>query len=310
MIVQLNSGLGNQMFQYAFGKALEKHYDCKVYFDTLSEYNIPHYRKLELKKFELVLNEASIYQLTKYLPLSSLKIDLSQFSFFYRLYYKVCRKLFKDKSLNLYRILFNKNIIEENTLCVYNDMYFKLDIYKNTYFKGYFQNEQFFKSIESSIRNDFKLKDDYLSDTELANKINIENSVSIHIRRGDYLDCKLFPTFDLNYYLEAIKLIIKNISNPIFYVFSDDIEWAKKNINYEHYHFRFVDEKFSENACDDLLLMSKCKHNIIANSTYSWWSAWLNSNRDKIVICPLKWYLDKEMNSLTQYMIPKQWIRI
>jgi hypothetical protein len=117
------------------------------------------------------------------------------------------------------------------------------------------------------------------------------NSVSLHIRRGDYVSSainqRIYGTCDLDYYERAIKIISTKVSDPIFYIFSDDIDWAKKHLQSEGQYI-FVDWNNAETNYEDLRLMYHCKHNIIANSSFSWWGAWLNQNPHKLVIAPAK----------------------
>ena len=135
-------------------------------------------------------------------------------------------------------------------------------------------------------------------------KIMESNSVSLHIRRGDYLDNDINCSLGLPYYNEAIKFINTNISNPSYFVFSDDIEWAKENIKQEQ--MEFIGWNKGGNSYIDMQLMSSCKHNIIANSSFSWWAAWLNSNPDKKIAAPQQWmrHLQKKAG-----IIPKGWIQ-
>lgn len=122
-----------------------------------------------------------------------------------------------------------------------------------------------------------------------------ENSVSVHIRRGDYLlrkHSKIHGLCSLEYYLQAIQFIKSKSKDPVFYFFSDDIPWARENFCNPSY--KFVDCNSGSNSCLDLYLMSQCKHNIIANSTFSWWGAWLNRNKEKIVVAPSVWFNDQK----------------
>ena len=115
------------------------------------------------------------------------------------------------------------------------------------------------------------------------------NSVSLHVRRGDYLNLKNIGVLDVDYYTKAVEYIRKNVENPTFYIFSDDLEWCKNSLGFLD-DFIFVDRTQTE--IGDLKLMSFCRHNIIANSSFSWWSAWLNQNPKKIVIAPKGWLLN------------------
>ena len=133
-------------------------------------------------------------------------------------------------------------------------------------------------------------------------------SISIHIRRGDYLsntkNSKLYSVCDLKYYKNATEHFTKTYPNPVFYVFSDDIDWAKTN--FTGGQFIFIS---GNRPSEDMYLMSRCRHNIIANSTFSWGAAWLNQNRGKIVIAPINWYRGK-LNEYSRNLVPENWIRI
>jgi len=180
----------------------------------------------------------------------------------------------------------------------------------NCYYDGYWQMYKYINGIEKSILREINLNN-LLSRTnvDLLHEIQNCESVSIHIRRGDYLSVKsnsnLFYSCDRKYFEQAINIIRKYNSESRFYIFSDDINWAKANI-VAHDCF-YVS---GNNALVDLYLMSHCKHNIIANSTFSWWGAWLNENRNKIVIAPKQWYKGTKLNETTKNLIPDEWKRI
>jgi hypothetical protein len=145
----------------------------------------------------------------------------------------------------------------------------------------------------------------------IASEIKMKNSVSIHIRRGDYLHNKkntsLYATCNSKYYFEAIKIINSSVEKPFFFVFSDDIPWAKK-IFKNMRNFKFITGNCGELSYIDMQLMSLCKHQIIANSTFSWWAAWLNKNDNKIIISPKNWFLKNNFD--TSDLIPATWLRI
>ena len=191
---------------------------------------------------------------------------------------------------------------------------------KNVYLEGYWQSEKYFKEIEYIIRKDLIIKPNLKGrNKDIAKKIVSENSISLHIRRGNYVAnpeiFKVHGTCEQEYYYEAIDYITENVKEPYFYIFSDEIEWAKDNFKIEYAH-TFVDinigfdgENYQdEKNYEDLRLMSLCKHNIIANSSFSWWGAWLNQNPEKIVIAPKKWFNDESLD--TSDLIPNSWIRI
>jgi hypothetical protein len=139
-------------------------------------------------------------------------------------------------------------------------------------------------------------------------EITGNNSVSIHVRRGDYAGAKEFDVCSVNYFKNAVDYISGLVENPDYYVFSDDIEWTRKNFEFLGKYTMVDNSRYKNFDYFDLYLMTKCKHNIISNSTFSWWGAWLNQNRNKIIICPEKW------NGLdlvyTDEICPKEWKRI
>ena len=137
-----------------------------------------------------------------------------------------------------------------------------------------------------------------------------ENSVSIHIRRGDYLVCDLLKNLlPLFYYEAAIKYILEKVESPIFFIFSNDIEWCKNNlkINFPTY---YIDWNKGKESFRDMQLMSLCKYNIIANSSFSWWSVWLNNNEEKNIIAPKRWFVDEQKNELLDCFYPQGCIKI
>lgn len=174
----------------------------------------------------------------------------------------------------------------------------------------YFQSEKYFKDIEKTIRKEFSLRRPFRAEAEnWAKKNSSTQSVSVHIRRSDYLWEKhknIHGILPIQYYLDAAKIIAEKIPNAVFYVFSDDIPWAKENLKLP-YPIEFVSsEKIS--GPEEMILMSVCKNNIIANSSFSWWGAWLNNQPNKIVITPKNWFIDK--TKTPNDVIPNNWTRI
>ena len=255
IIVRILGGLGNQMFQYAYAKALQqKGFDVKI--------DISKFKKYKLH---------GGYHLDKY------RIDIEVANSLYTILGKLgIKKSIKEKSL-----LFNKTL---------------LSLKGKEYVKGYFQTEKYFSEIREIILNQFTLKSEFASSTNKISKeiLSKENSCSLHIRRGDYISDKkansVHGTCDLEYYKEAVKLINKKFNNTSFFIFSDDISWTKENLKIDNAFF--VDHKTIPH--EDIYLMSLCKNNITANSSFSWWGAWLNKNHDKTVIAPKQWFIDKE----------------
>lgn len=272
VVVQLIGGLGNQLFQYAVAKSLAIEKKQKLYID---------------------ISEFETYNLHNY-SLQHFNID-SRFYIKPNKYWKKItgcfqkRTFYKEKDFG-----FNQSL---NNLS--GDAIF---------LEGYFQSEKYFLKYEDNIRKDFTIKTPLKPITEdLIKKIKSINSVSIHIRRGDYLSNTLHNTSKEEFYIKAIEIIEKKVDNPVFFVFSDDMAWVKLNFTIKH-EVVFVDFNDALSNFEDLKLMASCKHNIIANSSFSWWGAWLNNNKNKIVIAPIKWFNDDSINS--KDVVPDGWLKI
>jgi hypothetical protein len=181
----------------------------------------------------------------------------------------------------------------------------------DVYLDGYWQSDLYFKDIRNILLSELQpIAKPGKENQALLEKMEEENSVALHIRRGDYLSnplaAKHHGVCPLHYYQEAIQIIVSKVQNPHFYVFSDDLEWAKKNLDLQ-FPVIFVGNNKGDQAFQDLRLISNCKHQIIANSSFSWWGAWLNLNPDRIVIAPKKWFLvDKDTSTL----FPSDWLII
>lgn len=173
---------------------------------------------------------------------------------------------------------------------------------------GGWHNPSYFASVEEQVRQAFQFNTLHLDkhNSQLIEKINLCNSVAIHVRRGDFVkESKLFGNIATpEYYKKAIEYIKRHVEDPVFYVFSDDIVWCRENIKEKD--VRYIDFNTGQDSWKDMMLMSKCKHNINANSTFSWWGAWLNDNPEKIVIVPNK-FTNTEGS---EQIYPKDWIKI
>jgi len=204
-------------------------------------------------------------------------------------------------------IKLNKNIVTEQSQ-VYDTRV--LNSPKNTYLQGYWQSPSYFQKINSQIRKDFVFtKSMNSTNVKISKLIKNSNSVSVHIRRGDYLTDasvkKTFPSMSEGYYKSGMKIIEKQIKTPTYFVFSDDMDWARSNILSSHKIY-FVSHNRGKLAYEDMRLISLCKHNIISNSTFSWWGAFLSINKNKIIIAPRKW----SGTELGRDLVLKDWIKI
>ena len=295
IISQINSGLGNQMFQYAAGKSLSV------------------YRKTDLILDISWYQNTSVMQTPRTYELDVFNLD---------------EQLIKeDAAFNYYRqgnILLNKiiNKIERNIPYykrkLFEEQHFHFDTNffkgrKDCILSGYWQSEKYFENISELIKTKFTCTENDWGkeDINLLKLIDVNNSVSLHVRRGDMIlnpeVSKIHRACDLNYYLNAISYMERKLMTPVFFIFSDDTEWAKQNIVTSNQTF-FVDHNKNELAWLDMQLMSRCKHNIIANSSFSWWGAWLNRNINKTVIAPQKWF--NHNNNNTKDLLPSSWIKL
>lgn len=300
IIVQLQGGLGNQMFQYAAGRALAIRNNTLLKIDlsflkngVLGEH--VDYRNYGLNNFciiEDIINEEELnHFIRKSKFFSKLKISWFNKKTGYRL---PVPKIFWQKGHG------------------YDPEFFSLP--QNSYLIGYWQNVKFFAGKEEIIKQDFmfrNLPDE--SNTLLINRIKKCESVAIHIRRGDFKNLPVLGTIDPEYYIKAINYLIEKLDKPALFFFSDEMEWVKENFNTinSDCSIYYVDINNSTGSdVDDLRLMSNCKHNIVGNSTFGWWGAWLNSNPGKIVIAPEKLFADPAIDNQLQGMIPDNWVRL
>ena len=288
IIVRLKGGLGNQMFQYVLGRVLA----------------LKNGTELKLNTSFLNLNFKSITKRIYNLDVFNIRAGIAKESdipFIFRLpNNKIClyliflfRKIIKsngqEKSFN-----FNKKI---------------LSVGRNAYLNGYWQSPKYFEGFEEVIRKDFTLKNPPAQNIQnLAGEIEKINSLCIHVRRGDYIGNKNHEIVNQEYYEKGIEHISQKTSIEKIYIFSDDIAWCKNNLKFD-FPIMFVDDEYAgEKDEGHMFLMSKCKNFIIANSSFSWWGAWLSNNKDKIVVCPKKWFPNISID--TSDLIPKNWIRI
>ena len=283
-IVKILGGLGNQMFQYAFYLALRKNFGT-VKISTVSFEDYTLHNGFELERiFNINTNYASglmskIYDPTfKEWHIRKLRRMLG----LKKAYYEE-KKLFE----------FDKQILSEN---VNNRLYW-----------GYWQNENYFVDIADEIVDAFKFRSPLSAKNRvISEEIDRSNSVAIHVRRGDYLTNELLGGLcTLDYYVQAIHVIEEQIPNATYFIFSNDIDWCKAHLNLPK--ASVINWNTGSESYVDMQLMSACKHQIIANSSFSWWAAWLNSYPEKIVIAPKIWANGIDNN---EDVCPKNWLRI
>ena len=226
--------------------------------------------------------------------------------------YKQEKKYFHYLFYKLRRYFSPYKLILEQSPSAFQPIFERIDVSKNYYFMGHWMNLRYFVDYENQIRSLFKLKDSSFLCSDIAHLIQNDDkftSVSLHIRRGDYLNSGFIETMDIDYYKKAIEYIKLKVSNPYLFIFTNDFDWVEKHFQLD-IPLTFVKGNTRQNSYKDMVLMSLCKHNIIANSSFSWWGAWLNENPDKCVIAPKKWYADEKRNKFASEITPKEWIRL
>lgn len=266
IIVKLTGGLGNQLFQYAFGRSLSTDLKTDIYFD-LSHYDGAYSKSI----------------IHDFYNLNHFKIKEKNMKF-----------LNNDQIADINPNFYTETSFNEITEFPARKNLYNVDI--PAHFDGFWQSEKYFMHNENILKKDLQFKNSIKGkNKKIAKDIENHNSVAMHIRRGDYLNYTKFGTCSVDYYKKAVELIEKNVENPKFFIFSDDHRWVKKNISIETPKCH-VTHNDVETAHEDLRLMSLCQHFIIANSSFSWWGAWLSSNRDKIVTTPSPWLICREPN--------------
>lgn len=288
IIVRLTGGLGNQMFQYAFGRSLaEKHQtelklDLRFYSDPLL--NVP-VRTYDLDIFNICENIAT-------------ETEIARFA-------KRVRHELTDRALNRVLGLKRSHIREPH----YHFSPTAFDSPDNVYISGYWQSEKYFSELEALIRSEFTFRDEPSPNaSKLIAKIIETNGVCVHVRRGDFLVNPFNGLHGVEYYGKGEEILLSRYKDLHFFVFSDDIDWCEENLRFDS-PTTFVSHDFGPRKFrDDLRLMSACTHFIIANSSFSWWAAWLGGDRDKAVIAPSAWVTDSSYD--TGDLIPSGWLII
>jgi hypothetical protein len=270
-------GLGNQFFQYAAARQIALRQRVPLKLETrgfrFSKYAAHPYA---LDKFNVADERAHPFDYLRLAPRTILR-----------------RVLVRERPNG-----FNENLehIQDDVILV-----------------GYWQDPRYFSGIGNVLRSEFTLRKPPSSrSAQIAEAIQGEESISIHIRRTDYVrnprNVEIFEECPMDYYRDAMNLIAERCSNPHYFVFSDDPDWARANLRVNGRLMTFVTHNDTGAAHEDLMLMRQCRHNIIANSTFSWWGAWLNDNPQKIVVSPRKWF--KNNRGQENDLLPSEWIRL
>lgn len=297
IIVCIKNGLGNQMFQYAFGKVLEWQYNTSVFFDIMNDdfvsgeqtdmeiFTIGKYTVVEKEKTE------------KFKPFSVKQFLLNK-QYIKYIYFKIRRYFHPAK------------LVTEPLPSQYIQLFDHLNLQCDYYFMGHWMNLRYFEGYDVEIKQLFQLKVTDFYQTELAQEIaNSErDTVSLHIRRGDYLISGFMNNTEMSYYEKAVDYVKINLQNPFIYIFTNDPSWVKQELKLK-IPFKVIGGNTANDGYKDMLLMSLCRNNIIANSSFSWWGAYLNKNENPIIITPRKWFADEERNKYAHEMLPESWIK-
>jgi Glycosyl transferase family 11 len=288
VFTQLNGGLGNQMFQYAAARALALRKGAEVVLD-LTNYD--------------VLNTSRPYQLHVY-PLGARTTTVAE---------RIVLRIAKKHAARFSRIRYKLPVVPR----IYDERHFHFDeaIGEQTppvLLRGYWQSERYFADAADVVRREFtpSAPRDALN-AEMAHRIMAVEAVSLHVRRGDYVSNAGTNAFHgvcpLGYYRDAVALLRGRIADPHLFVFSDEPDWVRANLKFD-LPLTYVSINPGDRAFRDIQLMRLCQHHIVANSSFSWWGAWLNPSPRKIVIGPKRWIADLRLRTVD--LMPPSWLKL
>lgn len=286
IITTITSGFGNQLFQYAAGYALAKKRHAKLRLDTRF-YQENKYRNYELGRLGISAQELSWADKAR---LDLLDASMRRRSIKWPLHFLPLLKLrYVDDAVSG----FDNSVLEQPN---------------GTVLRGYWQNEEYFSEYREDILREFTFRS--APDAENAamiSRIKEQTSICVHVRRGDYLSSKeVVAAAPIRYYENAVKWMTDRVPNAKYFVFSDEPDWCRENLGIADPVF--VTHNTGKNDPEDLRLMTHCDHFIIANSTFSWWGAWLSTAPHKQVIAPQQWFSVPNGNELA--IVPRDWLRL
>ncbi|GAB3530133.1 alpha-1,2-fucosyltransferase [Pontibacter brevis] len=295
VVVTLAGGLGNQLFQYVMGKQLanKNKTTLKLYISNLGKEDGRSYKLHHFNIEEVLATESEVDKLIGEYYSSSL-------------YAKLYRKI--DQRRPKYK---RKYFIESEYWRYEPDL---MMISSSVLLEGFWQHYKYYENLDTGIQQELTLKKTAATSFISSLKAIRENdaSVSMHIRRGDYVNdpnnLAFYGVMPITYYERAMGYMNSIVKDPHYFVFSDDLDWAKDNLKMDA-PMTFVDIEGGTKDYLELDAMSQCRHNIIANSTFSWWGAFLNKNPEKVVIAPESWVVDPEMNKNIQIQLPS-WVKM
>ncbi|MDI6046611.1 alpha-1,2-fucosyltransferase [Flavobacterium yafengii] len=294
IVARMDGGLGNQMFQYALASILAQKNNATVrldmnFFDQ-TEKRLGHTpRNFELTIFNNFYTPAATTDILFFKQLSVFSKVKRDLGFNYP-------KMYQESSFS-----YDEKVMTTRT---------------PVYLSGFFQSYKYFIGYENLIRKLFAFPVETLDEVNKKVIANIKstNAIAIHIRRGDYVTDATTKQYhgncSVDYYFKAISLLAERNKDFTLFFFSDDNNWVKEQFENLPYSKQFINHNNGGNSWKDMFLMSSCNHNIIANSSFSWWAAWLNANPEKRVIAPKKWFEKSEEQMNTKDLIPPEWMRL
>ena len=286
IVVRLCGGLGNQLFQYATGRRLADSRGAELVLDLAWYERTPSF------------NTPRKYELDRY-PVRARTTTATE-----------------DWSCRLHGVRLLRSVPIVRRWRNFRERSFDFDpsvlsLPDDTYLDGYWQSDRYFADVSDAIRVEATPRSPAgTQDRRVGEAIAATSAVSVHVRRGDYVSQRAAAAFhgtcSPDYYRAALAMIVRHVPNPHFFVFSDDVDWARRHIA-PLGPIVFVDHNGPDAAFQDLRLMASCKHHVIANSSFSWWGAWLNPQTDKVVVAPKLWFADGRS---TPTLMPSTWIRL
>lgn len=292
IIVKLQGGLGNQMFQYAAARGLS----------AAGEIVRLDHRFLESNHFDTESFTARSYQLSLFKNIRARKAKNWETAFFFNQSFlnATVRRIFRSRIKIIQQ--YENELVEFNTSP--KKHFFYLD--------GYFQSEKYFTNKRPELLQEFEFPELDKENESVEKKIQqAANPVSVHIRRGDYLKSPvtlaIHGVLSLEYYQKALDLLLGDFKDLTLFVFSDDMDWVKANFKYDRAPVYYIDQNHGEDSWKDMVLMSLCRHKILSNSSFSWWAAWISRNEGNVYV-PGNWFNPKQVKFDIHDFIPASWI--
>jgi hypothetical protein len=291
VVSHILGGIGNQMFQYAAGRALSLANDQRFLLDLSDFSNYRLHNGFELSRVFSVNTESATASTVR--GMLGWRASL------------LARRVLRRPRFAWLR---GRKFVAEPHFQYWPDFFCMPG---DCYLYGYWQSERYFKAFEDTIRRDFTFREELSGrNADLALDIANTQSVSLHIRRGDYIsnpkNTKVLNACSLDYYRRAISFVAERVEQPVFYIFSDDMEWVRQNLPVG-FPCVYVDHNRQAESYRDMQLMSLCRQHVIANSSFSLWGAWLDANPEKLVIAPTNWFRNGNDD---RDLVPDEWVRL